>query len=71
MATQDPQTQAPKPIYQSKTAVVNVIIGLSMIIPAVRDWVSQNPALVLTAIGAINIALRVITKGRVTLFGDT
>ncbi len=67
--TTDPNTQDPKPIWQSKTAIVNAIIAASALFPNVASWEASHASLVLFGVGLINVLLRSITKGRVTLFG--
>ena len=60
---------APKPIYQSKTAVVNAIIALAPLYPPAELWIEHNATTTLVVIGLVNILLRVITKGKIVLFG--
>lgn len=59
-----------KPITRSKTAWVNAIIAVASLFPAAAQWVSENPQATLLALGAINLALRLVTKGKVTLFDE-
>ena len=54
-----------KPIFTSKTAAVQAVVAAA----AARDFVAQHPAEVLLGLAVVNLAVRLITKGRVTLFG--
>lgn len=63
-----PDDTSPKPIFESKTAIVNLIIALAPFYPPVQEWVSANPAETLAIIGLLNLALRWITKQRVVLY---
>lgn len=63
-----PDETTPKPIFESKTAIVNAIIALAPLYPPARDWVSANPAETLAIIGVVNLLLRWITKQRVVLY---
>lgn len=56
------------PLEGRKTLIVNAIIALSALYPPVGGWVSENPELVLQILAGVNIALRLITKGKVRLF---
>lgn len=57
-----------KPVFASKTVIVNAIIAIAALYPPVGGWVSAHPEATLNGIVALNIALRFITKGKVTLF---
>jgi hypothetical protein len=59
-----------KSLFKSKTLIVNAVIGLAALYPPAADWVSHNATLALSIIGIANVALRLVTKGRVTLFGS-
>lgn len=67
--TPSPASEA-KPLYQSKTAVVNAIIAIVPLYPPAAAWVSANPGTTLVIIGLVNVVLRIITKGRIALFGQ-
>jgi hypothetical protein len=58
-----------KPIFTSKTAAVQAVVAVAAFVPAARDFVAQHPAEVLLGLAVVNLAVRLITKGRVTLFG--
>jgi hypothetical protein len=63
-----------KTIFKSKTAVVNFIIAVAGVVsffdPSAAEFVKSHAVLELTAIGFVNMALRLITHGRITLFGS-
>jgi hypothetical protein len=67
--TPAPDTTPSKPVFQSKTVIVNLIIALGSAIPQVGQLVSDHPQAVLLGVTLINLALRWVTKNRVTLFG--
>lgn len=62
-----------KPIWSSKTIWLNTAVALAGllalwgVVPGVKDWLDGNNELVLTAIGAIGVGLRMITKGKVVI----
>ena len=57
-----------KPIFKSKTVIVNLLVAASGLIPQVREYVAESPETVVTLIAAANIILRTVTKGKVSLF---
>lgn len=59
-----------KSFLQSKTVWVQVVTILSAFIPAVRDWLANNPVEFLTALGALNVLVRFVTSGKVKLFSN-
>ena len=70
MATQD----AAKKPWQSKTVVVNAILAalgvISAFIPSlsfIGDFIKNHAELIATIWGVLNIALRFITKDRISL----
>jgi len=54
----------------SKTVIVNAVIALGGFIPAVREFATANPQLVLSIIGAVGIFLRFITNGKISFSND-
>lgn len=56
-----------KPFYLSRTVIVNAIIAAAAFYPPAREYFQANPELTLSAIGAIGVFLRFITRGRVVL----
>lgn len=64
-------TATPKtPFYLSRTFWINTAVLLSLIIPAVRDWLEANPVEFTTALGAVNVLLRFISTGKYQLAGE-
>jgi hypothetical protein len=59
-----------KTIFTSKTMLVNGLIVAASFVPSVRDWMQAHPDTTMQIVAGANIALRWITKGRVTLFGS-
>lgn len=59
-----------KPIFTSKTAAVQAVVAIAAFVPAARDFVAQHPTEVLLGIAILNLVVRFVTKGRVTLFGQ-
>lgn len=59
-----------KTIFASKTAAVQAVVAVAAFIPSVQAFVAENPALVLTGIALLNLGVRFITKGRVTIFRE-
>jgi len=70
MPTSDKATEPPKSLVTSKTIIVNLIIALSAMVPAVQAIVQAHPTETLIAVGVLNGLLRYITKGRVVLFPE-
>lgn len=63
-----PDEQEPKPIFESKTIAVNLIIALSPLYPPVKDWVQAHPGETLALLGAANLLLRWVTHKRLVLY---
>lgn len=56
--------------WRSKTIWLNLLAVLSMILPAVGQWVKDNPVDFIGALGALNVLVRFATRGKVTVFTD-
>lgn len=63
MTTQS-TTPTGTPFYLSRTFWVNLVALLSLIVPAVRDWLAANPVEFVSALGAVNVLLRFVTAGK-------
>ena len=59
-----------KMILASKTFWLNVLALLLLLWPAARAWVSANPVEPLAVLGALNVVVRFLTSGGVSLFGS-
>lgn len=59
--------KADKNILQSKTYWVNVLLALAVAFPGAGELISQNPEIVSWGFVAINLILRRISSGKVTL----
>lgn len=60
-----------KPFWQSKTILVNILMGLAMIlanfVPAASDFIKQYFAEAGSAWALINVVLRLVTKNKVEI----
>jgi hypothetical protein len=63
-----------KSIFKSKTIAVNFVIAIAglaaFFVPSAAQFVKDHAAMILTGIGAANTGLRIVTHGKVTLFGS-
>ena len=63
-----------KSIFKSKTAALSFITtvagAVSFFIPAVGEWVAESSSVILAVLGVVAFALRLVTKGEVSLFPD-
>lgn len=63
-----------KPIFKSKTAILaaatTTVGALGFASDTVGEFLKSNAPTILLCLGALNTALRFVTKGRVTLFPD-
>lgn len=61
-------------IFKSKTAFANTLLVLAgavgTISPDAKQTISDNANAILLISGVVGFALRYVTKGHVTLFGD-
>ncbi len=64
-----------KPLFKSKTAIAGVLTVIAGSIgygsESFRLLLSNNAEAILVGLGIINIALRLVTKGRVVLFAES
>lgn len=65
----DSTTPTAKPWWQSKTILLNILALVAMAIPAVAQWVKENPVEPIAALTALNVLVRFVTKGRISIFG--
>lgn len=63
-ATPSTKQTTSTPWYLSRTLWINVAALLSLLVPAVRDWLESNPVEFTTALGAVNVLLRFVTVGK-------
>lgn len=59
-----------KPVFASKTNIVQAVVALAAFYPPARDLVAAHPTEVLVGLSIVNILLRLATKGRVHLFSE-
>lgn len=64
-----------KSIFKSKTAALSFITtvagAVSFFIPVVGEWVAESSAVILAVLGVVAFALRLVTKGEVSLFPES
>lgn len=59
-----------KTLFSSKTAAVQAVVAVAAFVPVARDFVAAHPQEVLLGLALVNLAVRLITKGKVTIFGE-
>ncbi len=60
-----------KPILKSKTFWVQVLAVLAVLFPAVQEWLAANPVEFVAVLAAINVIVRFVTSGKISILGDT
>lgn len=64
----------PKFIFKSKTAIASLLTVLAGVVgnfsPDLQTFLSTHATTILLAIGGLNLVLRLVTKGRVSLIPD-
>lgn len=65
-------TPAPtaKPIYQSKTFWLQIITLAAAFFPPVQAFLIANPITSVGALTAVNLLVRFVTNGKITIFAD-
>lgn len=58
-----------KTILQSKTFWVQMATLASAMVPAVQEFLAQNPVEFVAVLAAVNVLVRFVTSGKVTLIG--
>lgn len=69
-ATTPTAEESRKAILKSKTFWLNALAMLSVLIPAMQQFIAENPESPFVALGALNVLLRFATKGKVNIFGE-
>ena len=59
-----------KSLLQSKTFWVQVVTFAAAFVPAVQEWLTANPEQFIGALAAVNVIVRFVTKGKVSLFPE-
>lgn len=54
----------------SKTVWVQIITIISTLVPAVSDWLGSNGVTIIQVLGAVNIVVRFVTHGKISVFSD-
>lgn len=52
----------------SKTVWVQIVTVLSLLVPVVRDWLASNPVEFVSVLAAVNVIVRFVTRGKVSVF---
>jgi len=64
--TMENEVTTKKP-WLSKTIIINLIVGIAAFIPTARDWVAENPGVLLSFLSFVGLGLRMITKDKIVL----
>lgn len=57
-----------KSAWKSRTVWLNFVAVLAAFVPTVQEWLAENPVEVVSALAALNILVRFVTSGKVSLF---
>lgn len=60
-----------KSIFFSKTFWLQVVALVSAMFPVVQDWLVRNPVQFVAVLAALNVIVRFITSGKVSILDDT
>lgn len=60
-----------KPILKSKTFWVQVAALAAVFFPPVQEWLAKNPVEFVAVLGAVNVLVRFLTSGKISILGDT
>ena len=63
-------TTAPKPIFKSKTVLVNAAAAAAVFYPPITAVVQSNPEATIGLFALLNLILRLVTRQKVALFPD-
>lgn len=53
----------------SKTVWVQIAAVLSLLLPSVREWLAGNPVEFVSALAAVNVLVRFVTRDGISIFG--
>ena len=63
-----------KSIFKSKTILASVLTaiagGIGSVFPEANQFLSNNASSILLVLGALNVGLRLVTRGRIVLYRD-
>ena len=75
MSTPNHIAPPPKSIFKSKIALAGALTAIAGAVgnfyPELQTVLATHATTILLAVGLINVALRLVTKGRVVLVADT
>lgn len=57
--------------WKSKTILLNVVALVALMVPQVQAWLKANPEEPMAVLVALNVIVRFVTSGRVTLFDES
>lgn len=63
-----PTPTKPKSVLLSKTFWLQVIAILTALLPQVQAWLATNPVEVIAVFAAVNVLVRFVTSGAVSIF---
>lgn len=63
-----PQLMKTKPVWQSKTFWLNVVVLVAALCPPAAQWIACNPETAAAAVTAANVLVRFATSGKISLF---
>lgn len=63
-----PTPTKPKSVLLSKTFWLQVIAVLTALLPQVQAWLATNPVEVIAVFAAVNVLVRFVTSGRISIF---
>lgn len=56
-----------KPVWQSKTVLMNLIFAIAAFFPPMSGWLNAHPDYVIFAFSLLNMGLRLISKGKIEI----
>jgi hypothetical protein len=65
--TKLPDVQENKKPWLSKTLWLNALMAAAAFIPPAKDWMASHMDLVLMGFSALNMALRLVSKDKISL----
>jgi hypothetical protein len=65
-----PPMNTSKNILRSKTIWVQILTVIAALLPPVQGWLMANPVEFLAVLAAVNVIVRFVTSGKVTIFSD-
>ena len=57
-----------KPFFKSRTVLTNALFAVLSLYPPLGRWISANPETAIQFMAVVNLLLRYVTKGGISLF---